>query len=320
MYSQFFILFAMIVVGYYGYRKGWLTREVNKGMGGLVMQATIPAMLVTTIANIQITHDILLGFFLMMAAQAAAMMIFGFLMRLYGKARKLDGRLLDMLDITTGSLNNGFIGLPVATIFFGDVGVMYMSAGVLGLNLYLWSYGVYVLGGKQGGSGAQMGKTFLKGAVNPNCIAIFLGLALTLSNTVHLVPQALLDFLTRLGDLSTPLSLIYIGALAGSSGIKQLFHEKDALEDQYCENACHAISGLGSYADCSGGRYGEIYFSGDSGIAIGGCCAYDGRKVWIWRKNVLGYRTLDHADFRFGTACLRMADTLSVLRKKQQKV
>ena len=75
-----------------------------------------------------------------------------------------------------------------------------------------------------------MGKTFLKGAVNPNCIAIFLGLALTLSHTVQFVPQALLDFLTRLGDLSTPLSLIYIGALAGSSGIKQLFHEKDALE------------------------------------------------------------------------------------------
>lgn len=230
MYGQFFILFAMILVGYYGYQKGWLTREVNKGLGSLVMQATIPAMLVTTIANIEITNDILLGFFLMMAAQAAAMMIFGFLMRLYGKARKLDGRLLDMLDITTGSLNNGVIGLPVAMIFFGDVGVMYMSAGVLGLNLYLWSYGVYVLGGKQGGNGAQMGKTFLKGAVNPNCIAIFLGLALTLSHTVHFVPQALLDFLTRLGDLSTPLSLIYIGALAGSSGIKQLFHEKDALE------------------------------------------------------------------------------------------
>lgn len=230
MYSQFFILFAMIVVGYYGYRKGWLTREVNKGLGSLVMQATIPAMLVTTIANIEITNDILLGFFLMMAAQAAAMMIFGFLIRFYAKARKMDERLLDMLDITVGSLNNGFIGLPVAMIFFGDAGVMYMSAGVLGLNLYLWSYGVYVLGGKKGGSGAQMGKTFLKGAINPNCIAIFLGLALTLSHTVHFVPQALLDFLTRLGDLSTPLSLIYIGALAGSSGIKQLFHEKDALE------------------------------------------------------------------------------------------
>ncbi|WP_394267441.1 AEC family transporter [Anaerotignum sp.] len=110
MYGQFFILFAMILVGYYGYQKGWLTREVNKGLGSLVMQATIPAMLVTTIANIEITNDILLGFFLMMAAQAAAMMIFGFLMRLYGKARKLDGRLLDMLDITTGSLNNGVTG------------------------------------------------------------------------------------------------------------------------------------------------------------------------------------------------------------------
>ena len=41
MYGQFFILFAMIVVGYYGYRKGWLTREVNKGLGGLVMHCLL---------------------------------------------------------------------------------------------------------------------------------------------------------------------------------------------------------------------------------------------------------------------------------------
>lgn len=230
MYSQFFILFAMILIGYYCYRKGFITKEVNKGLGSLVMQVTIPAMLVTTIAEIEITHEILLGFFLMMAAQAAAMIIFGFLMRLYGKWRNIDRRLLDMLDITTGSLNNGFIGLPVAMIFFGDMGVMYMSAGVLGLNLYLWSYGVYVIGGKSGGSKAEMGKTFLKGAINPNCIAIFLGLALTLSRTVSVVPEPLMKFLDELGGLSTPLSLIYIGALAGSSGILQVFREKLALE------------------------------------------------------------------------------------------
>ena len=230
MYSQFFILFAMILIGYYCYRKGWMTLEVNKGVGSLVMQVTIPAMLVSTIADITITKDVLIGFFLMMAAQAVAMMLFGYLMRWYGKWRKLDNRLLDMLDITTGSLNNGFIGLPIATIFFGDLGVMYMSAGVLGLNLYLWSYGVYVLSGKAGNTRGQMGRTFLKGAVNPNCIAIFVGLILTLTQTVQWVPDMLLRFFDELGGLSTPLSLIYIGALAGNSGIAQLFRVKMALE------------------------------------------------------------------------------------------
>lgn len=230
MYGQFFVLFAMIAVGYYCHHKGWFTKEVNKGIGNLVMQVTIPAMLVTTISDIEIKEGVLIGFFLMMFAQIAIMMIFGFLMRWYGRWRKLDHRLLDMLDITLGSLNTGFIGLPVAQIFFGDVGVMYMSAGVLGLNLYLWSYGIFILGRQKGDVKTNIGQTFLKGAVNPNCIAIFLGLGLTLTHTISFVPDVLIRFLKSLGDLSTPLSLIYVGALAANNGLKKLFQEKEALE------------------------------------------------------------------------------------------
>ncbi len=238
MYGQFFVLFAMIAVGYYSHHKGWFTKEVNKGIGSLVMQVTIPAMLVTTISDIEIKDGVLKGFFLMMLAQIAIMIVFGFLVRYYVRWRKLDKRLLDMLDITLGSLNTGFIGLPVAQIFFGDVGVMYMSAGVLGLNLYLWSYGVFVLGRQKGNQTTNMGQTFLKGAVNPNCIAIFLGLALTLTHTITLVPDTLIRFLKTLGDLSTPLSLIYIGALAANSGFKKLFQEKDALELSIIKMLC----------------------------------------------------------------------------------
>lgn len=165
-----------------------------------------------------------------------------------------------------------------------------------------------------------MGKTFLKGAVNPNCIAIFLGLALTLSHTVHFVPQALLDFLTRLGDLSTPLSLIYIGALAGSSGIKQLFHEKDALEISIVKMLAMPFLAWAVMLIVPAGDMAKSIFLVTAALPSAVVVPMMGRKVWIWQKNVLGYRTLDHADFSFGTACLRMADTLSVLRKKQQKV
>ena len=142
MYGQFFLLFALIIVGYYCNKKGWLNRETNKNMGGMVMHVTIPAMLITTISSIQVDDRILKGFLLMAAAQIAAMVIFGYLIRLYARFRKVDARLHPMLDITVASLNTGFIGLPVTQIFFGSEGVLYMSAGVLSLNLYLWSYGV----------------------------------------------------------------------------------------------------------------------------------------------------------------------------------
>ncbi|MGN0135109.1 AEC family transporter [Anaerotignum sp.] len=230
MYGQFFMLFGLILVGYYCNKKGYLTSQTNKNMGSMVMHVTIPAMLVTTISGIEITDQILKGFFLSAAGQAAMMIVFGFLMRFYGRGRKMDSRLLPMLDLTTGSLNTGFIGLPVTMIFFGEAGIVYMSAGVLALNLYLWSYGVYIISGKKETNPAVMGKTFLKGAINPNCMGILLGLALTMTRAIEYVPEMVVGFLTKVGELSTPLSLIYIGALAGSSGIGQLFQEKLALE------------------------------------------------------------------------------------------
>ena len=230
MYGQFFLLFALILVGYYSNKKGWLNRETNKNMGGMVMHVTIPAMLITTIASITVDQRILRSFLIIAVAQIVAMILFGLLVRLYSKFRRIDSRLHPMLDITVASLNTGFIGLPVTQIFFGAEGVLYMSAGVLSLNLYLWIYGVSVIENKKIRDMGEMGKTIKKILTNPNCFSVFIGLALALTNTTELLPAPVFGFLKKLGDLATPLSLIYIGALAGDSGISSLFKEKTALE------------------------------------------------------------------------------------------
>jgi len=230
MYGQFFVLFGMLFVGYFCNKKGYLTQETNKNMGHMVMRVMIPAMLLTSISCIEITDQVLKGFFFSAAGQIAMMVLCGILMRLYGKWRKVDKSLLPMLELTTGSLNTGFIGIPVTMIFFGEAGVVYMSAGVLALNLWLWSYGVYIISQKKETDIIQMGKTFLKGTINPNCISILLGLALTMTHAIHFVPQIIVDFLTMVGDMTTPLSLLYVGAMAGSSGIGRMLKERLALE------------------------------------------------------------------------------------------
>lgn len=230
MYGQFFVLFGMLFVGYFCNKKGYLTQETNKNMGHMVMRVMIPAMLLTSISSIEITDQLLKGFFFSTAGQIAMMVLCGILIRLYGKWRKVDKSLLPMLELTTGSLNTGFIGIPVTMIFFGEAGVVYMSAGVLALNLWLWSYGVYIISPKKEKDIIQMGKTFFKGTINPNCISILLGLALTMTHTIHDIPEIIIEFLTMVGDMTTPLSLLYVGALAGSSGIGRMLREKLALE------------------------------------------------------------------------------------------
>ena len=230
MYGQFFLLFALILVGYYCNKKGWLNRETNKNMSGMVVHVMIPAMIITAIANIEITGAILKGFFLFVLAQFALAVVFGFLMRFYCRKRGLEEKLMPMLDITTGSMNTGFIGLPVAAIFLGETGVMYMSAGVLSLNLYLWSYAICTIesvNGKGNGGAARTAKKIL---TNVNCQAVFIGILLAATGASAYIPEMVLTFLKKVGDLATPLSLIYIGALAGSSGIMSLLKEKTAFE------------------------------------------------------------------------------------------
>ena len=224
MYGQFFLLFALILVGYYCNKKGWLNRETNKNMSGMVVHVMIPAMIITAIANIEITGTILKGFFLFVVAQFALAVVFGFLMRFYCRKRGLEEKLMPMLDITTGSMNTGFIGLPVAAIFLGETGVMYMSAGVLSLNLYLWSYAICTIesvNGKGNGGAARTAKKIL---TNVNCQAVFVGILLAVTGASAYIPEMVLTFLKKVGDLATPLSLIYIGALAGSSGIMSHRH------------------------------------------------------------------------------------------------
>ena len=51
MFGQFFVLFAMVGVGCLCSRRGWITQEVNTGLGSLVMQVTCPALLFVTISG-----------------------------------------------------------------------------------------------------------------------------------------------------------------------------------------------------------------------------------------------------------------------------
>lgn len=228
MFERFFVLFAMVGVGYYANRKNIITSAINTGIGSLVMKLTCPALLFVTIVSNEIDSKRLKVFFMLAAAQYAASLIGGKVMRAYSRARGWQDKYFAMLEVTTATTNNGFIGLPIAMMFFGQAGAFYMSPGFLGIHLYVWTYAVRVLQGEKGKNASL--KETLEKLLNPNCVMVFAGLIFSLTGLIHFVPNCILESMSTLGGMSTPLSLIYIGALAGNEGISKLIQHRDSLD------------------------------------------------------------------------------------------
>ena len=228
MFERFFVLFAMVGVGYYANRKNIVTSAINTGIGSLVMKLTCPSLLFVTIVSNEIDSERLVVFFLLAVAQYAASLIGGKVLRAYCRARGWEDKYLAMLEVTLATTNNGFIGLPIAMMFFGKTGAFYVSPGFLGIHLYVWTYAVRVLQGDKGRN-ASLKETFNK-LLNPNCVMVFAGLIFSLSGLIRLVPNCVMEAMSTLGSMSTPLSLIYIGALAGNEGISKVLHHKASLD------------------------------------------------------------------------------------------
>jgi len=102
--------------------------------------------------------------------------------------------------------NAGFMGIPLEQAIFGDVGAFYGIIYVVVFNLFMWSWGLWVMGGKM-----KPVAMF----VNPGTIGIILGLPLFFFS-IHL-PQVVHTPIHYIAGLNTPLAMVVIGYyLAGA--------------------------------------------------------------------------------------------------------
>ena len=82
------------------------------------------------------------------------------------------------------SPNNGFMGFPVAMIFFGETGLLLMLAHNAAMNFYIFTYGTRALRrnspDRRKATPAGVFKAILKLMVNPNILALITGFIISL--------------------------------------------------------------------------------------------------------------------------------------------
>ena len=193
---QIAIMALLAAVGVYLSRKGFLSPQGTKDLGAILLRVIIPCVIVKSYIT-EFSRERLLEL-----ALSAGLALIGFILAMvisylvFGKRRRLE-------NFAASFCNAGFIGIPLAQAIIGEEGVFYIAASVALLNLFQWTYGVYIMADRKDAISA---KTIAK---NPVVIAIVIGVVLFVSQIP--VPGIVTSTLGYIAGMNTPVAMILMG-------------------------------------------------------------------------------------------------------------
>jgi len=224
--SGILIILGMILVGFVIGEKGWFDDKSRGLIAKLVTQIALPCYMLYTITQ-RFTAPALLKMLPELRFPALSMVILlgiaTAVARIFAVRQDRRGALIFMVFYS----NTIFVGLPINQALFGDASIPYVLIYYICNTTFFWTLGTYLIQ-RDGEGEAQFDlKTSLKKIFSPPLMGFLLGIVLVI---LHIkLPAFLASDLQYLGNLTTPLSMIFIGLSVSHVGVKQLVLGKDQL-------------------------------------------------------------------------------------------
>lgn len=223
------ILFAL---GYLLARAGWISREVELFLPRFLTGIVIPPYLAGNIVT-HFRHD---EFFqlisgslvpaLSMVLSAALFYVIALLARI-GKGHR------QVFVVGTTASNTLYIGIPVNLALFGDAALPYVLLYFFANTTFFWCVGSYLVAREgEEGSGKHSFGDSVRRIFSPPMCGVLVGVVLLVMGIP--MPKVLLDACGLLGNLATPLALIFLGATLYRIDWKNVHMGKDVLVALVC--------------------------------------------------------------------------------------
>lgn len=196
------MLMLLIALGGFLYRLKLLNLDFCRSLSRLVVTVSYPALLfVLMYSNVDLP-TLQEGWMFSVVGLGTSVILAvtsHYSARYYG----LKGMTSGTYQILCTNGNNVFLPVPIIAVLFGSPYVIYAVLYELGAGLFYWSYGV-----SHFRSGARLN---LKRLVNPNMLALLLGLALGLGDVS--LPTFLYGGLEIVGNIAVGSAMLIMGAL-----------------------------------------------------------------------------------------------------------
>jgi predicted permease len=214
--DEVLILFIMMSAGFYARRTSMLNAGVNRGLAEILLNITMPCMIVGAFnlafdaAMIHLAAQVLLA---SVVLHGAVFFISGWIYRSQAPDKA------KILRFTAIFSNCAFMGYPVLQSVYGKAGVFYGSIFTVPFIISLWTVGVFLFHGRR-----DTAVSWQKVAINPGILAVLAGLILFIFQVK--LPVPLMRACDLLGAMTTPLAMILIGSMLAEIHWKELMSGK----------------------------------------------------------------------------------------------
>ena len=220
-------IIAIIVLGYILQVKGWFGDAFGPNLSRLIMNVALPASIFVSVMK-YLTLDKLIslsGGLLYTFVAFILGYIVAYIAVVVFKVRP--GRRGTMIN-TFVNANTIFIGLPLNVALFGDQALPYFLIYYITNTISTWTLGVYLMTSDSKSGQSKKETKFDWKKLLPAPLVGFLVALLCLILRVS-IPDFATNTLTYVGNIVTPLSLIYIGIVLAKAGLKTITFDKDTI-------------------------------------------------------------------------------------------
>ncbi|WP_281818921.1 AEC family transporter [Vallitalea longa] len=213
--NQILVLFIVLFLGYFIKKKDIIDEYANKKLASLVIKVTVPCLIINSMMEqIELGAKEILG----ILGLSIAVYIFMFLMtfivpRLIGVKKENIGVYKFMIMFS----NVGFMGFPVIESIYGKEAIFYTSIYNLPFNALIYTLGIYLISMDN----KNNVRFKIKDIFNPAVCAVIIGLII-FSFKITL-PYVASQTVRMIAELTTPLSMLVIGASLADIKIKNIF-------------------------------------------------------------------------------------------------
>ena len=220
-------IIAIIVLGYILQVRGWFGDDFGPNLSRLIMNVALPASIFVSVMK-YLTLDKLIslsgGLLYTFVAFILGYMV-AYIAVILFKVRP--GRRGTMIN-TFVNANTIFIGLPLNVALFGDQALPYFLIYYITNTISTWTLGVYLMTSDSKSGQSKETTKFDWKKLLPAPLVGFLVALLFLILRIP-IPDFATNTLTYVGNIVTPLSLIYIGIVLAKAGLNTIAFDKDTI-------------------------------------------------------------------------------------------
>lgn len=206
--KQMLVLFSMMAIGIFLWKKGWVDENGQKTISKLVVDIFNPMLVINGIVGYDFSNTtidirqnmVFVGIYFLLFFVAGLIVVF--LLRLQRPQKQI-------YELMMLFSNIGFIGIPLVTALLGKEYVLYVAFYVLVYNVLLYTYGIYLAIKSSEKNGETQTVFPMKKILNPGVFGCLIAIAI-FALKIEL-PEPIAVFTEYMGNTCIPLSMILIG-------------------------------------------------------------------------------------------------------------